>query len=505
MKKKLTKQSQSSKDLALLNNAAKLINEKNYQKAIVIYDYLIQNDPLNYTLYYNKGVCFQLNKEPARAISCYVDALQINNKFANAFENMSDAQCDLAMYDDALISIGECIKLYPSNHMYYVRLARIYIHLYRYDDAIAAATFALNIKPEIALALQVRSNALKAINHLNESISDLRHAIALDPDNAELTYNLSFDLLLNENFEDGWLCYESRFYTVNFLKNQPKMIAPCWDGQANISGKVIFICPEQGLGDQIQFARYALLLKKMGAQVIMSFPLTLVEIMKTMDKDILILPADKPAEMLPHHDYFVPMMSLPRILRTNINTIPSFNFYITADVNFIAKWKIHFANKNRLQVGLAWSGSQNHINDHNRSMALSQLLPLFDLDVDWHVVQNDVRTTDFSLLNKLPLRDWSRDLRTFDDTAALLSQLDLVITVDTSIAHLSAALGRPTIIMLPFAPDFRWLLSRNDSPWYPSVQLCRQHTPNDWTEVIKTVRAKIDQFSNIGIRNALIA
>jgi hypothetical protein len=181
-------------------------------------------------------------------------------------------------------------------------------------------------------------------------------------------------------------------------------------------------------------------------------------------------------------------MSLLGIFKTDLNNIPCANCYIFPDAVITKKWQTRFANKSsKPQIGITWSGSQLHTNDHNRSMSLTQLMPLLKIDVDWHILQTEIRKDDEFLLPQTTLKDWRPELSSMQETAGLLNQLDLLITVDTSVAHLSAALGKPTWIMLPFAPDFRWLLNRTDSPWYPSVQLFRQSKPNDWESVTNQI------------------
>jgi hypothetical protein len=354
-------------------------------------------------------------------------------------------------------------------------------------EAIDVATHSLALEPDNATTLMIRSNAHRGLNQLKESIADLRQAMAVDPTNAELPYNLSFDLLLSEQFEEGWQRYESRFQTDNFLKNTPQMVSPKWNGSDSLEGKTILVCPEQGLGDQIQFARYALMLLGLGAKVIMPVAPALVDILQSMHHDVLVTSSLQPASALPQHDYYIPLMSLLGIFKADLNNIPYAERYISPSPEINAKWAQRFHAKSKLQIGVTWSGSQLHVNDHNRSMTLAQLQPLFNLEVEWHVLQTEIRPTDESLLAQTPFKDWRSDLTSLHETAGLIDQLDLLISVDTSVAHLSAAMGKPTWIMLPYAPDFRWLLNRADSPWYPTVQLFRQPTPQDWTTVVANI------------------
>ena len=481
------KSKQASAKETWLKRGAALMQAKQFAEACACYGEAVQKFPTDSQLLYCQGVAHHQNKQLLEAIGCYSQALQHKMDFIEAFENLAEAQTELAYFDDALLSIRAAIALNPKKSLSHTRLARILVRLGQYDEAIEVATHALSLDASNAQAYMVRSNAYRGLTLLKHSIQDLRKAIALKPDHPDYVYNLSFDLLLNQEFDEGWECYEARFQTKNFLDNVAPMVAPRWNGSDSLEGKTILICPEQGLGDQIQFGRYALILKGMGAKVIMAVAPPLVDIMQSMAADIFVTSTQQHPSALPKHDLHIPLMSLPGIFKTDIDSIPCADSYIAPNASISEKWAARFSDKKKLQVGITWSGSHMHVNDHNRSMSLAQLQPLFDLDVDWHVLQTEIREADEPLLRSAPLQDWRPELTSLHETAGLLQQLDLLITVDTSVAHLSAALGCSTWIMLPFAPDFRWLLERTDSPWYPTVHLFRQHKPKDWHSVIQDV------------------
>ncbi len=471
-----------------LKRGAALMHAKQYAEACACYGESILKFPTDSQLFYCHGVALHQDNQLFQAVGSYSKALELNPKLTEAFENLAEAQTELKLFDDALLSIRAAIALNPNRAISHTRLARILVRLGQHQEAIEVATHALKLSPQNATTHMIRSNAHRGLNQLQESIADLRQAIALDPNNPELPYNLSFDLLLSEQFEEGWQRYESRFNTENFLKSTPRMVSPRWNGTDSLDGKTILVCPEQGLGDQIQFARYALVLLGMGAKVIMPVAPALVDIVQSMHPDVLVTSSLQPASSLPQHDNYISLMSLLGIFKTDLNNIPYAERYITPDEAITAKWQARFANKSsKPQVGITWSGSQLHVNDHNRSMSLKQLAPLLNLDVDWHILQTEIRQADEVLLPQTPLKDWRPELTSLHETAGLLDQLDLLITVDTSVAHLSAALGKPTWIMLPYAPDFRWLLNRSDTPWYPSVQLFRQSKPRDWESVTSQI------------------
>jgi tetratricopeptide (TPR) repeat protein len=476
----------STKQSWLMRGAA-FMQAKQFAQASDCYAEALKKLPNDAHLHYCKGVAHHQNKELLEAASSYSQALQLNPTLVDAFENLAEAQTELQLFNDALISIRQAIALDANRPLSYVRLARILIRLGHYNEAIEACTYALKIDPLNAIAFKIRSDAHRGLNQLDQGIKDLRQAISLDRNNPDYIYNLSFDLLLNEEFPEGWTCYESRFQTENFLINVPEMVSPRWNGQDSLDGKTVLICPEQGLGDQIQFGRYALILKDMGANVHMPVDPTLIDIMQSMHPEIQVTSSFIAAADLPHHDFHVPLMSLLGIFKTDLNNIPCVDRYIAPNPIITAKWAARFSNTPKLQVGITWSGSKIHVNDHNRSMSLAHLQPLFNLDVDWHILQTEIRPVDETLLAHTPLKDWRAELKNLHETAGLLDQLDLLITIDTSVAHLSAALGKPTWVMLPFAPDFRWLLNRTDSPWYPSVHLFRQPQPGNWGAVVQQI------------------
>lgn len=471
----------------LVRRAEKHMNAKEYWQASNCYSQALLKSPTNAYLYYCKGVALHHDKQLLEASSAYTHAIELNPQYVEAFENLAEAQNDLQLFEYALISLQAAIAIQPKRALAHTRISRVLTRLGRYEEAIQTATKAIQLAPKDAIGYMIRSNAYRGLNLISESVADLQFAISLDSQNADFVYNLSFDLLLTENFTDGWRCYESRFKTLDFIKNTPIFLSPRWLGKEDIEGKTILIYPEQGLGDQIQFGRYALVLHAMGAKVIMPVEPPLVNIMQSMHPEISVISALCPVEHLPAHDFHIPLMSLLGVFKTELSNIPSADRYISPPSKVSQKWQDRFKDKSKLQIGLTWSGSARHVNDHNRSMMLSQLAPLFKLDAEWHILQTEIRPSDEEVLPHMPLIDWRAQLYDMEETAGLLDQLDLLITVDTSVAHLSAALGRPTWLMLPFNPDFRWLLERADSPWYPSLRLFRQSSPQNWNTVVTDV------------------
>ena len=475
-----------------LNRGHNLVQSKQYDEALRWYEEAIKHFPKDAELRYSKGVAEHHLKNYQQAMENYQHAIRIKSNYSEAYDNLAAAQFELGLDDDALVNIEKAIKISPFKPKQHGRLACIYVRQGLFEEAIKAATQAIKLDPACASYYMIRSSAYRCIKKIKESIEDIRKAIEINPEDPNYYYNLSFDLLINEEFEEGWVCYEARFLTEDFLKNPPRMIAPEWKGNTSLVGKTILITPEQGLGDQIQFGRYAIVLKEMGATVFLSVKPPLIEIMKSMDPEIHVITCFIPAEEVPQHDYYVSLMSLLGIFKTNLNRVPSALKYISPSQSVLDKWGKLFFTKDKLRVGITWSGNPSHVNDRNRSMPLSKLLTLFDYEIDLFILQTEMRDTDESMVRSLPFKDYRKELTSFHETAGLINYLDLVITVDTSVAHLSAAMGKPTWIMLPYVSDFRWLLDREDSPWYPSVRLFRQSSPGDWEGVIKKIETEMN-------------
>jgi hypothetical protein len=262
---------------------------------------------------------------------------------------------------------------------------------------------------------------------------------------------------------------------------QPRRIDdlhPAWSGDSVVEGQRILVYPEQGLGDVIHFSRYALLLAERGAHPILEVPARLARLMRSMPVQVVVS-----GEKLPEYDCLVPVMSLPKAFRTDMASIPAPVPYLRAEPDLVAQWATRLGARTRPRIGLAWSGNPAHKDDRTRSMPLVAMLPLTGHDADFFAVHTERAPGDRAMMEGR-IRDLSES---FESTAALLMHLDLLVTVDTSMAHLGGALGVPTWVLLGFDPDWRWFRDRADSPWYPTVRLFRQPSPGDWDSVIAAV------------------
>ena len=344
----------------------------------------------------------------------------------------------------------------------------------------------MEIKPDYAEPYNNIGNVFLAHVDLEAAINNYEKAISIKPDYAEPYLNKSLLKLLMGEYLEGWKLYEWRWKNkpqINTLRAYPQ---PLWLGNDSILHKTLLIYPEQGIGDYIQFIRYAVLAEQLGAKVVLEVPSSLLTLCSTLKGHPILIEEGK---TLPSFDYHCPVMSLPLALKTSIESISEQIPYLYVDDQRMRRWSEKLGNKSVTRIGLVWSGSTLHKNDHNRSLLLNQLASLLELPFEYHSLQKEVREIDIKTLIDFPkINQHQDDLMDFSDTAALINEMDLVISVDTAVAHLSGALGKKTFILLPYSPDFRWMLDRADSDWYPTATLFRQPSAGDWVSVISEIR-----------------
>jgi hypothetical protein len=287
------------------------------------------------------------------------------------------------------------------------------------------------------------------------------------------------------DFDRGWEKYEWRWELADELwgfGSKPAFAQPAWDGTGDIAGKTILLHAEQGYGDTIQFCRYAPLVAEKGAKVILSVQPSLKRLLSGFGGAQTVLAE---GEDLPAFDLHCPILSLPRAFRTRLETIPP-PAPPSVPSQLTKEWETRLGH-GKPRIGIAWSGRPSHKNDHNRSLPLRAMLGLLDLPIELVSLQKEIRSEDQGILDAAGIAHFGPALTDFLETAALVSSIDVVITVDTAVAHLACSLGRPTWILLPYIPDWRWLLERADSPWYPTARLFRQPGIGDWDSVMREV------------------
>jgi TPR repeat/Glycosyltransferase family 9 (heptosyltransferase)/Tetratricopeptide repeat len=355
------------------------------------------------------------------------------------------------------------------------------------DEAIIAYRQAIALKPEYPEAYSNLGNALRDSGRLDEAIISYRQAIALKPNYAEAHGNLATALLLWGDFKSDFKEYEWRWKCANFLSPFRNFAQPRWDGGA-LETRTLLLYTEQGFGDALQFIRFLPLAAQHGGRIIVLCQTELQRLFRTMPVRCQVIAQNDP---VPDFDLHCPVLSLPFIFGTTLGNVPNIVPYLYADGQDAKKWQQrlddHLPNMKMGKVGLVWAGNLKP--NRNRSMELQCLAPLGQVPgVRFFSLQKG----EASAQAKIPpagmeLVDWTDQLTDFADTAAMIADLDLIITIDTAVAHLAGAMGKPVWTMLPFNPDWRWLLEREDSPWYPTMRLFRQSTRGDWDSVIKQV------------------
>ena len=464
-----------------------------YDEALASYDRSLALRPEHAAAHSNRGNVLQMLKRYDEALASYDRALAVQADFALAHYNRGNVLQDLNRYDEALASYDRALAVRPDFAEALSNRGNVLQRLKRFVDAMASYDRALASRPDFAEAFSNRGAALQELKRHEEALASYERATEASPKYADAHYNQALCRLLLGDFDRGWEKYEWRWQVDQLRNSKRSFTQPLWLGQNEIAAKTILLYAEQGFGDTIQFCRYVPLVAARAARVILEVQRPLKELMSGLAGATHVVSRGEP---LPHFDVQCPLLSLPLAFRTRLESIPATVPYLRAPPDDVTNWNTRLGPGSRPRIGLAWSGLPTHKNDHNRSIPLSALLSLLEVDATFVSVQKDVRREDAATLQaRSDLRYFGDALKNFSDTAALISNLDLVIAIDTSVAHLAAALAKPVWVLLPFAPDWRWLLDRDDSPWYPTARLFRQDDTHTWDGVIARVRAALRDFA----------
>jgi tetratricopeptide (TPR) repeat protein len=488
--------------LALRPDSAELHNNRGnvlrvlqrFPEALASYERAIALQPMLAAGYNNRGLVLQAFHRYREAASSYERALALQPDFAEAHNNLGTVLCELGQPAEALASCSRALQLQPGMPGVHGNLGNALRDLQRPEEALAQYELALLEAPEDADNHCHRANALFDLKLIPDAISSYERAIALNPRHAQAHFNKSLCLLLAGEFAQGLPLYEWR----KELKGAaaPAISRPVWVGDAEISGKTLFVYADQALGDTIQFCRYAKLAEERGARVVLAAQPQLRELLRGLSSTLHIV---APGEKTGGFDYQCALMSLPRAFRTTLANVPAAVPYLFADPVRVAQWGQRIGAAG-FKIGIVWQGSRNRI-DVGRSVPLEMFGGLAGIPgvrlISLHKGDGPRR-----------LRAGSQDLpvealgdhfdvgpQAFLDSAAVMTHLDLIITCDTALAHLAGALGRPTWIALKHVPDWRWLLERTDSPWYPSVRLFRQSRRGDWDGVFAAIHHELTRLA----------
>jgi tetratricopeptide (TPR) repeat protein len=478
-------------DAELWRNLANLLADlQRSDQALLCFQQVLKLNPRHWEAASKSGILLHKAGRLQEAYACFdlCDRLQPNH--ASTLHMRGRTLIDLGRLEDALVDNRRAHALDPTKSHVCNSIGFILRSLGRDDEALPWFDLALQLQPNSSEALNNKAVYLHQNHRFDEALLAYRHANAVDPGNAEIEWNFALLHMLMGNFEAGWAGREARWRRAACAP-YPAFTQPKWLGGEAVEGKTILIWSEEGLGDSIQFVRYVPMLAARGASIILFISDPLVPLFSALPHVSQCFPLS--ARSLPGFDMHCPMSSLPLAFGTRLETIRSARSYLPAPAeDSVRDWEHRLGPHDRLRVGLVWSGNPKHNNDHNRSVPLQMLSRILDVDATFVSLQKDPRPGDQAvLLDRTDIVDLTTHLTDFAETAALVSCLDLVITVDTSVAHLAAALGRPTWILLPHTPDYRWLLDRDDSPWYPTVRLFRQTATREYAGVIDRVRDEL--------------
>ena len=425
----------------------------------------------------------------AEALESLDASLAANPSQADALQLRALVLQNLGWLEEAAADGLRSQTLDPANVDTHNNLGYVLHRLGRHDEAFACYERALALRPDYVITLQNKADLLADCLRLDEAMACLEAARAIAPGNPITLWNIALIHMMTGNFEAGWAGREIRWKTGLGMPT-PSFTQPHWSGTGSLQGKTILIFADEGIGDAFQFARYVPMLATLGARVVLAVQDQACPLLSSLPGVAECIP--KSSAVLAGFDLHCSMSSLPLAFKTTLDTIPAGVPYLPSPpLARKQQWESRLGAHDRLRVGLVWSGNPDHRNDHNRSLPLRMLASILDVDAQFVSLQKDPRAADREILRGSSIVDITERLSDFVDTAALISCLDIVVSVDTSVAHLAGGLARPVWILLPYRPDYRWLLGRADSPWYPTARLFRQDERRDYGAVIARIRSEL--------------
>jgi tetratricopeptide (TPR) repeat protein len=448
--------------------------------------------------YNNLGLVFQSRGRWKEAEECFRESLRLRPDSVEANNNLGMVLVLRGKLEEGEASCRRALQLRPGNCDAYINLAVSFCRQRRLEEAVVCCDEVERIDPNSPHAASVRGIVCLKQANLPAAAEHFERAIRLKPDYADAHMNLGFTLLLDGNFERGWREYQWRWKSTFGTDRMPTSL---WDGSP-LAGRSIALYAEQGLGDTLQFIRYAPMVKRQGCNLTVVCQRPLLSLLSRSPGIDRLAAQD---ETMPQADFYSPLLNLPHLIGTSLATIPADVPYLLADPVLIERWRDQMGVRSGLKVGIAWRGNPDHPEDRHRSVRLAAFAPLarvgdvdlISLQVGPGVEQLTEKEVDFRIT------DVGSKLQSFDDTAAVVRNLDLIITVDTALAHLAGGLGVPVWVLVPFAPDWRWLLGREDTPWYPTMRLFRQARWGDWDHVLARIAAELAKLKGRNPQSAI--
>ena len=472
---------------ACLNKGLVLKQRGNARDALAALDQAIALNPNFAPAHSNRAAVLLDLREYAQALEAARRAITLAPDFAEAWNNQGLAQLDLGETEAALESFTQAARLDPANAAALYNAAGIHWQRSDYAKAIEAYRLCLRVVPTHVAALTDLGLAEAALGNHAAALEHYDRALRIAPGFAEAEFNKSLTCLLLGRLAEGWRLWEARKRKKTPVGFRDFGL-PLWTGAQGLSGRRILLHWEQGFGDTVQFIRYAPLVQAKGADVALMVQPELAPLIRRVMPEVVLVdeaPADATLQC--------PLMSLPCAFGTTLENIPAAPAWPVDEARRDV-WRARLGAASKPRIGLAWRGSAGHVNDRNRSLGLRDIQPIIQDQAEWIGIQKGMPDADRQALASVAgLRVFDEEITDFEDTAALIAEMDLIISVDTSLVHLAGSMGRECWVMLPFNPDWRWLLDREDSPWYPGLRLFRQKRLGDWATVLQEIRAALTQ------------
>ena len=476
------------------------------EEALRRYERALQVAPDLAEAYYNRGIALQELKRFAAALDCYAQAINVRPAYADAYINRANLLSQLGRLAEALEDLERARSLKPNSPELHINLGNVLRRLGRCEEALETCERAVELRPQSPEAHLNLGAVLYDLNEPHAAVQSYHRALLVRPDFAGAHQNRAYAWLLAGDFERGWAGHEWRWKNANdpLWHERQRFAQPPWLGAEPLAGKRIVIHVEQGFGDTLQFCRYVRWVADLGATVVLEVPELLARLLANLDGVSQLVVRGEP---LPAFDLHCPLMSLPLAFGTRLTTVPARVPYLKSDAAKVSDWKQRLGEHRRPRVGLVWSGGFRpdqpelwSLNER-RNIPLARLAALRHCEVEFFALQKgpDAQAELAQLLARgwdgPPIRDVADELGDFSDTAALMDNLDLIISVDTSTVHLAGALGRPVWLLNRFDTCWRWLLRRTDSPWYPTLTIYRQERAGEWDSVVERVRSDLSRWA----------
>lgn len=473
---------------ALVQKGAVLLDLARYEEAIECFDLFLKkmSDPKVREL---------RQKSFEHALANYDSILSKTRANAEILVKRGDILQRLNRYEESVYTYNLALEIHVGHLVNILnRRGNSLLCLERPLDALESYDRALELSPGNSSLFFNRGNVLQGLGRIDEAIESYDRALQYNPELAEAKMERSHCLLVSGNFQEGFREYESRWENAQLKPARLKTSTPLWLGKESLAGKTILLWAEQGFGDTIQFLRYVPMVAGMAGSTILRVPIMMLSLAKSLDCPASVISF---MDELPPHDLNCPLMSLPLALGTTLDSIPAEIPYLSAGVDLVRKWRDLLGPRTKPRIGLAWAGRRREPVNRTRDMGLEDLAPLLNLDIEIVSLQKEIPDHDRQFIETVPgIARWGEKVTDFGDTAALIQNLDIVISVDSAMAHLAGALGKPVLILLRHSGEWRWLLKRSDSPWYPTARIFRQKAYGDWPGVVAAVTGELKAMLN---------